>query len=211
MTVLHHLATLGEDRRYFAEMVEAGFHEVAIRMVADGRADAAAIDSQVLNIELRDHPELAGQVRRIGTIGPSTIQPVVVSRSRLTPAERETIRSALIGLADEPSARPVLDVALVSRFVPMNATGYDDVRAMYARVRGNGLLDASWDVRWQSTTNSVLAHSFAAGEMVALTQQEVGREVGPEGRRQLTEHLCPQCGDTVIDARPADEADERSL
>jgi phosphonate transport system substrate-binding protein len=80
VTVLHYLATLGEDCSYFAKMVDAGFHEVAIRMVAEGHADAAAIDSQVLDIELRDHPALAVQVRRIGTIGPSTIQPVVVSR-----------------------------------------------------------------------------------------------------------------------------------
>ena len=44
---------------FFARVVEAGFHQRAIRLVAAGVVDAAAIDSQVLAVELRDHPELA--------------------------------------------------------------------------------------------------------------------------------------------------------
>jgi len=149
MTVLHHLATLGEDRSYFSRMVEAGFHQDAIRMVADGRVDAAAIDSQVLDIELRDHPELAQAVRRIGALGPSTIQPVVVSRTRLTDAERDAITAALVAVADEPAARPVLDAALVERFVAVSPVSYDDIRHMYTTVRSAGLLDPSWDAQWQ--------------------------------------------------------------
>jgi phosphonate transport system substrate-binding protein len=150
ITVLNHLATLGADRSYFASMVEAGFHQEAIRMVADGRVDAAAIDSQVLDIERHDDPALAGAVRIVGTIGPSTIQPVVISRSRLTEAERQAITDALLGAGDDPIARDVLDAALVERFVPMTAASYDDIRAMYRRVRHAGLLDASWDARWEA-------------------------------------------------------------
>jgi hypothetical protein len=48
-------------------------------LVADGRVDAAAIDSQVLAVELRDHPQLAGSLRVVGAFGPSTIQPVVAA------------------------------------------------------------------------------------------------------------------------------------
>ena len=150
MTVLHRLATLGETASYFSTMVEAGFHQDAIRMVADGRVDAAAIDSQVLDIEMRDDPELASAVRRIDTIGPSTIQPVVVSGSRLSDAERRVITSALIGIADDETARRVLDAALVERFVAVNAGSYADIRSMYRRVRRAGLLEGSWDARWQA-------------------------------------------------------------
>jgi phosphonate transport system substrate-binding protein len=149
VTVLHHLATLGENLSYFARMVEAGFHADAIRMVADGRVDAAAIDSQVLDIELRDDARLAVQVRRIGTIGPSTIQPVVVSRSRLTDAEGRAITEALVAVGDDSTARGALDAALVERFVPVDAGSYDDIRGMVHRVRRAGLLDASWDARWR--------------------------------------------------------------
>jgi phosphonate transport system substrate-binding protein len=63
-------------------VVEAGFHQRAIRLVAAAKVDAAAIDSQVLAIERRDHPQLADRLRIIDTFGPSTIQPVVAA-SRL--------------------------------------------------------------------------------------------------------------------------------
>jgi phosphonate transport system substrate-binding protein len=150
VTVLHHLATLGEDLSYFARMVEAGFHQVAIRMVADGQVDAAAIDSQVLDIELRDDPGVARALRRIGTIGPSTIQPVVVSRSRVTDAERGAITDALVDVANDPVAREPLERTLVERFVAIDAGGYDDIRHMLGRVRRAGLLEPTWQDRWQS-------------------------------------------------------------
>lgn len=157
MTVLHHLATLGEDLGYFSEMVETGFHQDAIRMVADGRVDASAIDSQVLDIELRDDPELAVRLRRIGTIGPSTIQPVVASRSRLIDRERRIITDALLAVADVPAARPLLEAAMVERFVPLSGAAYDDIREMFGRVRRAGLLDAAWDARWQATITGARA------------------------------------------------------
>jgi phosphonate transport system substrate-binding protein len=154
VTVLHHLATLGEDLSYFSRMVEAGFHREAIRMVADGQVDAAAIDSQVLDIELRDQPGLDHALRRIGTIGPSTIQPVVVSRSRLSDAERAAITDALVGLANDPAAREPLDRALVERFVALGPGGYDDIRHKLDRVRRAGLLEQTWHDRWRAIADA---------------------------------------------------------
>jgi ABC-type amino acid transport substrate-binding protein len=58
--ILYSLIRLGARPGYLGKVVEAGFHQRAIRLVAAGRVDAAAIDSQVLAIELRDHPRLAG-------------------------------------------------------------------------------------------------------------------------------------------------------
>ena len=150
VTLLHHLATLGEGIGFFGAMVEAGFHRDAIQMVADGRADAAAIDTQVLDIEVRDRPQLADQIRRIASIGPSTIQPVVVSRTRLTGTERRAIAVGLLEVGDDPSAREALDDALVDRFMGAEESSYDDVRQMLARVRGAGLIGPEWDERWQS-------------------------------------------------------------
>jgi phosphonate transport system substrate-binding protein len=150
VTVLHHLATLGESLGFFGRMIEAGFHRDAIQMVADGRADAAAIDTQVLDIELRDRPELADKVRRIASIGPSAIQPVVVSRTRLTDIERRAIAVGLLEAGDDPSARAALDDALVDRFVGADEGTYDDVRGMLARVRDAALIGPEWDERWHS-------------------------------------------------------------
>src|SRR5215213_9154974 len=59
----HQLLMMGETHGYFGRVIEARYHQQAIRMVAAGEVDAAAIDSQVLAIELRDHSHLAEELR----------------------------------------------------------------------------------------------------------------------------------------------------
>jgi phosphonate transport system substrate-binding protein len=125
----YHLVTLGETTGFFREVVEAGFHREAIRMVARGQVDGSAIDSQVLSIELRDHPDLPEQVRVVEALGPSTIQPVAVSR-RVPGDVREAIHDALVSMAEDPAVRQRLSDALVDRFVPVDAGTYDDIRMM---------------------------------------------------------------------------------
>jgi phosphonate transport system substrate-binding protein len=133
-----HLVRLGETRGFFGRVIAAGFHQRAIRMVADGDVDAAAIDSQVLAVELRDHPELAGAVRVIETLGPSTIQPLVTARH--LPAEiRSAMRRVVLALGDDPRAREPLAHGLVERFVPVADEDYDDIRRMLAAVERAGL------------------------------------------------------------------------
>ncbi len=125
------LVRLGETRGFFGRVVAAGFHQEALRMVADGRVDASAIDSQVLAVELRDHPELAAHVRIISALGPATIQPVVVA-SHVSPALKDNIRAAIYAIGDDPQARATLDRGFVARFEPIADAAYDDIRAMVA-------------------------------------------------------------------------------
>ena len=87
----YHLLELGETHGFFSEVVEAGFHETSIRLVAAGEVDASAIDSQVLAVTLRDDPSLARSLRAIDALGPSTIQPVAVS-NRVPEQQRREIR-----------------------------------------------------------------------------------------------------------------------
>jgi ABC-type phosphate/phosphonate transport system substrate-binding protein len=112
-------------------VVEAGFHQEAIRMVANGAVDAAAIDSQVLAIELRDHPQLRDQVRVIDTLGPSTIQPVVAARHLASPL-KDALGAALHTMGDDPTMRATLDAGFIARFVPVDDATYNDIRAMVA-------------------------------------------------------------------------------
>jgi phosphonate transport system substrate-binding protein len=136
----YHLVRLGETRGFFGKVVEAGFHQDAIRMVAQGEIDASAIDSQVLAIELRDHPEIAEQVRVVDTLGPSTIQPVAVSR-RVPQDLREAIREVLVTMAEDPGLRRRLAVGLVERFVAVDAGSYDDIRMMVDACEAAGFLE----------------------------------------------------------------------
>jgi phosphonate transport system substrate-binding protein len=142
---LYSLVRMGAEPGFFARVVEAGFHQRAIRLVAGGAVDAAAIDSQVLAIELRDHPQLAG-LRVAGSFGPSTIQPVVAA-SRLPEQLKDQVREFLVKLGDDPTARPVLDHGLIRRFSPVDDAAYDDIRAMLATVEAAG---------WTSLTQTAI-------------------------------------------------------
>lgn len=136
----YHLVELGETHGFFGEVIEAGFHEESIRLVAAGEVDASAIDSQVLAIALRDDPGLSRRLRVIDALGPSTIQPVAVSR-RLPAGLRERIREALVTLHEDAALREQLALGLIARFVPVGPESYDDVRAMLAACEQAGFLE----------------------------------------------------------------------
>jgi phosphonate transport system substrate-binding protein len=133
---LYSLVCMGARPGFFARVVEAGFHQRAIRLVHSGAVDAAAIDSQVLAIELRDHPELAG-LRVVGSFGPSTIQPVVAA-SRLPDQLKDEVRELLVTLGDDPTARPTLARGFVDHFTAVDDAAYDDIRAMLGTIQAAG-------------------------------------------------------------------------
>jgi phosphonate transport system substrate-binding protein len=137
---IYSLVRRGVRSGFLGRVVEAGFHQRAIRLVATGAVDAAAIDSQVLAVERRDHPQLAARLRIIDTFGPSTIQPVVAA-SRLPEQLKEGVRELLVGLGDDASARPVLDHGFIQSFTAIDDAAYDDIRAMLATIQAAGWTD----------------------------------------------------------------------
>jgi phosphonate transport system substrate-binding protein len=112
---------------YFGEVVAAGSHQAALRMVADGDVDGSAIDAQVLTVELRDHPELAERVRVVETLGPAPIQPVVV-RADLDAELKHAVRERLLTLGGA-----VLERYFVRRFAP--APDYAPIAEALGRLR----------------------------------------------------------------------------
>lgn len=150
LVVLQHLARLGEPAAFVADAVEAGFHDDALRMVLEGRADWAAIDSQVLEIWGRQVPSVYRALRVVEVLGPSPIQPVVVSTRRLGARARGQVRDALTGLHRDPTARDILRAAGIARFVPMNDAAYDEIRAMLDLTVSAGLLPTWWRPRWEA-------------------------------------------------------------
>jgi phosphonate transport system substrate-binding protein len=133
---LYGLVRMGARPGFLGRVVEAGFHQRAIRLVHAGAVDAAAIDSQVLAVERRDHPGLA-DLRIVGSFGPSTIQPVVAA-SRLPDAWKRGVRELLVSLGDDPSARPMLAQGFIERFAAVDDGAYDDIRAVLATIRAAG-------------------------------------------------------------------------
>jgi phosphonate transport system substrate-binding protein len=134
------LVRMGETHGFFGKVIEAGFHQDSIAMVAEGEVDASAIDSQVLEVELRDHPEVAERIRVIESLGPSSIQPVTVAR-RLPEGLRREIQKALLEMGDHPEGRRSLHLGLVRRFVPADEGTYADIREMVAACEAAGFME----------------------------------------------------------------------
>jgi phosphonate transport system substrate-binding protein len=109
---------------FFGEVVDAGFHERALRMVADGAVDGSAIDCHVLGVVLKNDPELAPKLRVVATLGPAPSQPVVV-RSGLDAGVKAKIRERLLGLHD-----PLMRQFGVAGFAP--APDYSQIAAIVA-------------------------------------------------------------------------------
>lgn len=125
----YHLVSIGETGGFFSDVVQAGFHEESVRWVAEQRVDASAIDSQVLAIELRDHPDLARSIKIIDALGPSTIQPMAVS-NRFDDDFKSRVRKVLVEFDHTERGRDILSRGLVERWVPVDAGDYDDIREM---------------------------------------------------------------------------------
>lgn len=129
------LAKLGETGRYFGRVVQAGFHQKSIGMVCAGEIDASSIDSQVLAVEMRDHPELDEQLRIIEIFGPSPIQPVVAAR-HVSDSLAADVCGVLLAMADDPAARIALDHGFVKRFAAVSDADYDEIRTMLSLAVG---------------------------------------------------------------------------
>jgi len=108
---------------FFGQVVEAGFHEAALQMVAEGKIDGAAIDCHVLS----QKPRIAEQLRVIETLGPAPSQPVVV-RAGLEAEVKTRIRRNFASLHD-----PLMNEFGVERFVP--APDYSAIADFVGTVR----------------------------------------------------------------------------
>jgi phosphonate transport system substrate-binding protein len=138
----YHLVELGETQGFFGEVIEAGYHEESIRLVAAREVDASAIDSQVLAVAIRDDPSLARSLRVVDALGPSTIQPVAVSK-RVPLELRGDILHVLTSMHEDPLTRERLALGMVTRFVPMAPSSYDDIRMMLEACEAAGFMRIS--------------------------------------------------------------------
>jgi len=124
-----HLADLGEDGDYFHEVTEAGSHQVALEMILEGRVDASAIDSTVLETELRARPGLARRIRIVEVLGPSPA-PLWVAHCSVPAEVRSAAQSAFLGMAGDPNGQEVLVAGAMLGFASVTDADYDPIRRM---------------------------------------------------------------------------------
>ena len=127
--IRYHMAVRGMDGAYFRQITESGSHQNSLAMVLDGRIDATAIDSTVLELELRLRPELRQWIRIIETLGPSPIPPAVIS-SLVPETVKQALRDALLMMHEDAEGRRILAGPGVAHFVEVSDSDYDPIRRM---------------------------------------------------------------------------------
>lgn len=130
----YHMLKLGETLHgFFGTMVETGSHAKSMDWVEEGRADAAAIDSVVLDMEYLQRPERANVFRVAENMGPASIPPVIAS-ARLSPETHAKLTDALTHMHTTERGQAVLKRGGVRRFAVVTDKDYDDIRRMYKAV-----------------------------------------------------------------------------
>ena len=125
---------MGEFAGFFGMVVEAGSHQAALQMLLEGEVDGTAIDSTVLEIELRNRPEIAEHLRTIATWGPSPIPPWVIQK-QVPAVMRDKIRRILLGMEADEDGKAVLADLGMNRFVQVSDADYDPIREMARKAR----------------------------------------------------------------------------
>ena len=114
---------------FFARTFYTYSHDEAIRAVASGVADGAAVDSLVYDYAMARNPSLAEKVKVIHRSPDFGIPPVVVSPF-IRPQVKAELQSLLIEMANDPTARDALASIGVERFVLIDDSAYDSVRTL---------------------------------------------------------------------------------
>lgn len=119
--------------KFFARTFFTYSHDDAIRAVADGLADGAAVDSLVYDFAVARDPSLGQKIRLIHRSPPFGIPPVVVSPN-VRPQLKAELQSILLGMADDPQGQKGLQTVGVDKFVLIDDSAYDSARDLLAAV-----------------------------------------------------------------------------
>ncbi|MGQ0603259.1 MAG: PhnD/SsuA/transferrin family substrate-binding protein [Anaerolineales bacterium] len=130
----YHWLTLGEDLlTFFGQTVQSGAHAHSMDWVESGRADCAAIDSVVLEMEFLQRPARRDSFRVLASCGPASMPPVIAA-TRVDPHTHTQLVNALTHMHTIERGRTVLQTGGVRRFASVTDADYDDIRRMVSAV-----------------------------------------------------------------------------
>ena len=125
---------LGETvESFFARTFFTYSHDDAIRAVASGLADGAAVDSLVYDYAIKREPELAARVKIIGRSQPFGTPPVVVGPNA-RPQTVAEVRDVLLNMERDPKGAAILIGLGIDRFVSVDDTIYQSVRDLESQI-----------------------------------------------------------------------------
>jgi phosphonate transport system substrate-binding protein len=125
--LVHKLGYTPEE--FFTHTFFTYSHDEAIRAVASGVADGAAVDSLVYEFAIARDPSLADKIRVIHRSPDFGIPPVVISPFT-RPQVKADIQDLLLGMADDANAQDALMSIGVESFVVIDDGAYNGVREL---------------------------------------------------------------------------------
>lgn len=136
LVIVYRLALMGEtSESFFSRYIFTYSHEHAIKAVADGLVDGAAVDSLIYDYFAAMHPERVAGTKIIARYGPFGSNPVVV-HPNLDPQLKKRLQEMLLSMHRDPEGREILAALRIDRFVLPDDAAYDPVREMRQRIRG---------------------------------------------------------------------------
>lgn len=121
---------LDSDAFGFREVIEVTTQAQALRLVLDGRAHATAVGAHMLGLIRHNCPEMAEQLRVLGTSSPS-LSPLVVVATHLKPLLKHKIQQALLSLHRRKYFAQCLQERQIDYFVPTTDQQYVAVQQWY--------------------------------------------------------------------------------
>lgn len=117
----------GYPSSFFGKVIQSGSHQNSIKTVAEKIADCAAIDSTVLEQELRSSPELVNHLRVIESIGPCPMPPIVASQ------QLESYIQELQSVLCQPDRelRSAMELAQIRRYDVVQSKDYTLLGTIY--------------------------------------------------------------------------------
>lgn len=125
--LVHELGFTPEE--FFARTFFTYSHDEAIRAVASGVADGAAVDSLVYEFAIARDPSLKDKIRVIHR-SPDFGSPPVVISPFTRPQVKADIQALLFAMSNDPNAKYALESIGAESFVMIDDSAYDGVREL---------------------------------------------------------------------------------
>jgi len=130
LVIVYQLALLDEtSESFFSRYIFTYSHEHAIKAVADGLVNGAAVDSLIYDYLAATEPEQVAHTKIIARYGPFGSNPVVVPPG-LEPELKQQLQDQLLTMHQNPDGRQILAALGIDRFVLPDDAAYDSVRQM---------------------------------------------------------------------------------
>jgi phosphonate transport system substrate-binding protein len=118
----------GVDPDVIARALYTGGHDATALAIANGKADAGALDEAVYARLIKDHKLDAAELKVFYTT-PPFFDYVWAARKALDPALADAFRRAMLALdAGKPEHKPVLDLLQATRYAPADDASYGPLR-----------------------------------------------------------------------------------